>query len=56
MRKNIKNRFEVLLFIFTARYVDLLHMVQPDYANDPIIVLLLKEMEEYASVCRCGED
>ena len=32
------------------RYVDLLHMVQPDYTDDPIITLLLKEMEEFANV------
>jgi hypothetical protein len=25
-------------------------MVQPDYAEDHIIILLLKEMEEYADV------
>lgn len=38
----------------STRYVDLLHMVQPDYANDPIILLLLKEMEEYANVSDAG--
>ncbi len=41
-------------FIFTnqfhSRYVDLLQMVQPDYSQDHIIVLLLKEMEEFADV------
>jgi hypothetical protein len=30
--------------------VDLLQMIQPDYDDDHIIVLLLKEMEEFASV------
>jgi hypothetical protein len=30
--------------------VDLLQMVQPDYSQDHIIILLLKEMEEYADV------
>jgi hypothetical protein len=30
--------------------VDLLQMVQPDYSQDHIIILLLKEMEEFADV------
>jgi hypothetical protein len=30
--------------------VDLLQMVQPDYSQDHIIVLLLKEMEDFADV------
>lgn len=32
------------------RYVDLLQMIQPDYNDDHIIILLLKEMEEFADV------
>ena len=32
------------------RYIDLLQLVQPDYSDDPIILLLLKEMEEFANV------
>ncbi len=41
------------IFFFSFRlyrYVDLLQMVQPDYSQDHIIILLLKEMEEYADV------
>ncbi len=30
--------------------MDLIQMVQPDYSDDHIIVLLLKEMEEFADV------
>lgn len=40
----------ILFYFCLQRYVDLLQMVQPDYANDHIITLLLKEMEEYANV------
>lgn len=35
------------------RYVDLLQMIQPDYSDDHIIVLLLKEMEEFSDVNFC---
>jgi len=43
-----------VLFLYSHyllnRYVDLLQMIQPDYHDDHIIILLLKEMEEFASV------
>lgn len=39
---------EILFYLY--RYVDLLQMVQPDYSEDHIILLLLKEMEEFADV------
>jgi len=37
-------------FLYLYRYVDLLQMVQPDYSQDHIIMLLLKEMEEFTDV------
>jgi len=49
-RKKKKNLVFKIISHGLYRYVDLIQMVQPDYSDDHIIVLLLKEMEEFADV------
>ncbi|CAF3079300.1 unnamed protein product [Rotaria socialis] len=44
-----KKKIDAAYLKYQTWYVDLIQMIQPDYADDHIIILLLKEMEEYAN-------
>ncbi|CAF1205654.1 unnamed protein product [Rotaria sordida] len=44
-----KKKIDAAYLKYQSWYVDLLQMVQTDYSDDHIIILLLKEMEEFAN-------
>ncbi|CAF4658565.1 unnamed protein product, partial [Rotaria magnacalcarata] len=44
-----KKKIDAAYLKYQTWYVDLIQMIQPDYTDDHIIILLLKEMEEYAN-------
>ncbi|CAF2706077.1 unnamed protein product [Rotaria sp. Silwood2] len=44
-----KKKIDAAYLKYQSWYVDLLQMIQSDYSEDHIIILLLKEMEEFAN-------